>query len=233
MTLPAFRKRIMIRTLWALAAVLLMPAPALAAAPDHRATMVETGEGWTFGKAGAPLLAEYASFGCPTCGRYATATGERIEQLVKAGKLRFSFRPFMIFEQDRAATMLARCVAPQRRLGFITAVLLAQADTRARLAAADAEDAVRGRLFNAELEGQAAHARLLAEVSGLGTLAASHGLDAAAQQRCLSAEANLAWANAADQAARLKGVTGTPTFFWKGAKLPAGTPASLLDLLPR
>lgn len=217
----------------ALAGLLLAPAPALAAVPDHRATVVESAEGWTFGKAGAPLLTEYSSFGCPHCGQYAVATSERIDRLVKAGKLRFAYRPFTIFEQDRAAAMLARCVAPRRRLGFITAVLLGQSNTRARLAAADSDEMVRGRLFEAELEGPRAHARLLAEVSGLGELASAHGLTAAARQSCLASEPNLAWVTGADMAARLKGVTGTPTFFWKSGRLPAGTPDDLLALLPQ
>jgi protein-disulfide isomerase len=37
----------------------------------------------------------------------------------------------------------------------------------------------------------------------------------------------------ADMTARLNGVTGTPTFFWKGAGIPTGTPDELLALLPQ
>jgi hypothetical protein len=33
--------------------------------------------------------------------------------------------------------------------------------------------------------------------------------------------------------ARLNGIKATPTFVWKGAKLPAGTPDALLALLPQ
>jgi protein-disulfide isomerase len=212
---------------------LLFAAPASAAEPDHRATVTEGAEGWTFGRAGAPLLAEYASFGCPHCGEFATATFDRVDRLVKAGKLRFAFRPFLIFPHDRAASVLARCVATPRRLGFIKAVLTGQADTRARLAAADSDEAVRGQLFSAELEGPIAEARLLAKVAGLDRIAAAHGLAPAAQQRCLSAEPNMAWVTNADVTARLNGIKATPTFVWKGAKLPAGTPDALLALLPQ
>lgn len=212
--------------------LLAKPAAAPAKVADHRATVVESSEGWTFGKAGAPLLVEYASFGCPTCGHFAAGTAARLDQLVKTGKLRFAFRPFLIFPHDRAATLLARCVAPARRFGFIKAVLLGQAATKARLAAADADEAVRARLFDAELHGPARQAQLLAEVSGLGDLARAHGLSASAQQHCLAADANGAWVTNADMAARLNGVTVTPTYIWKGGQVALSTPEALLARLP-
>ena len=216
------------------ALVVAVPSGAASApAPDHRATVVESAEGWTFGKAGAPLLAEYASFGCPHCGQFAAATADRIDTLVKAGKLRFAYRPFLIFPQDRAASVLARCVAPKRRLGFINAMLRGQAQTKARLAAADANEVTRGKLYAAELDGPVAEARALADASGLGELAAAHGLPAAEQDGCLAAAANYRWVTDADMTARLNGITGTPTYVWKGSKVPSGTPEALLSLLPR
>jgi protein-disulfide isomerase len=211
---------------------------AIGAAPkpvvDHRQTAVESAAGWTFGRAGAPLLVEYASFGCSHCGDYAAATGQRVDQLVKSGKLRFAFRPFLIFPHDFTATALARCVTPKRRLGFINAVLLGQSKTKAKLAAADADEAMRGRLFAAELEGPLAHARLLVDVSGLGDLAREHGLTAAQLKTCLASEANGKWVREADSTSRMSGVTGTPTYMWNGQQLgPDLTPDRLLATLPR
>ena len=219
-----------------LVTLIAAPASAKSAAPparatDHRATVIETSEGWIFGKAGAPVLIEYASFGCPHCGQFATGTSAKLGQLVKAGKLRFEFRPFLIFPHDRAATVLARCVTPGRRFDFITAVLLGQKVTEARLAAADADETQRGRLFAAELEGPAAQARVLAELSGLGDLARAHGLTAAAQGRCLAADVHQKWVTDADLTGRLNGVTGTPTYYWKGGKIALSTPEALLAVL--
>ena len=228
--------------LLSLAAVIAVPAAAKpvatkAALPaktaDYRAVVVETSEGWTFGKARAPLLTEYGSFGCPHCGQFATATAARLDEMVKAGKIRFAFRPFLIFPQDRAAAVLARCVPAPRRLAFISAVLLGQANTKAKLAAADADEATRGRLYTAELSGPAAQARAMAEVSGLGEVAAAHGLTATAQQRCLASDDHQAWVTNADLSARLSGVTGTPTYFWQGGKFTLSTPEALLALLPK
>lgn len=212
---------------------LLLALFVLGAAPakDWRENVVESADGWTFGRPGAPLLTEYASFGCPHCAHFAEATGDRIGLLVKAGKLRFSFRPYRIFPHDQAATVLARCVPAPRRLAFIEALMASQADTKARLAAADADDASRGRLYTAELAGPVPHAQAIAEITGLTALAAAHGADA---DRCLADARHHDWTATADLTARAAGVTGTPTYFWKEARLPRGlTPESLLATLPQ
>ena len=217
----------------------LLSTPVAAAVPkapataDHRVTAVESAEGWTFGKAGAPLLTEYASYGCPHCGQYAAATTTRLNGLVKAGKLRFSWRPFLIFPQDRAAAVLTRCVAPKRRLAFIEALMAQQEAIGSALKAADADETRRAALYEAELAGPVAYAREIAKVTGMLPLAEGFGLNAVGAAKCLASAANHAWVTNADMTARLNGVTGTPSFFWKGGKLPAGTPDDLLALLPQ
>ena len=217
---------------------LLLAAPATAApkaasAIDHRAVAVESAEGWTFGKAGAPLLTEYASYGCPHCGQFAAAITSRVDRLVKAGSLRFAWRPFLIFPQDRAAAVLTRCVAPSRRLAFIEAVMADQGAIKAALKAADEDEATRSRLYAAELAGPVSHAGEIAKASGLLALAQKHGLNTMQAGTCLANASHHAWVTNADMTARLNGVTGTPTFFWKGARIPTGTPDELLALLPQ
>lgn len=207
-----------------------------AAAPpsDWRRTASETVQGWTFGKPAAPLLVEYASFGCPHCGHFAADAGPAIAARVKAGKLRLAFRPFLIFPQDRAAAVLSRCVAPTRRKGFIEALFARQDAIRTALAAADADPVQRGKLFEAELKGPVPHSAAVADSAGLTTLAAAHGLTAAAATRCLASQANHAWVTAADLEARASGVTGTPTYVWRGQRLDGTlTPAQLVERLPR
>jgi protein-disulfide isomerase len=218
---------------------LLLAGPALAApnkaaaSTDYRAVTVESAEGWTFGKAGAPLLAEYASYGCPHCGQFAAATTSRVDRLVKAGTLRFAWRPFLIFPQDRAAAVLTRCVAPSRRLAFIEAVMADQGAIKAALKAADDNEATRSRLYQAELAGPVTHAGEIAKASGLLALAQKHGLNTMQAGTCLATASHHTWVTNADMTARLNGVTGTPTFFWKGARVPKGTPDELLALLPQ
>lgn len=208
-------------------------APAKGAAVDHRAAVTETAEGWSFGKAGAPLLAEYASYGCPHCGQFAAAIGKPVGDMVKAGKVRFAWRPFLIFPQDRAAAVLTRCVSPARRLAFIEALMAEQSAIKAALDAADKDEATRARLYTAELAGPVSHAGEIAKASGLLALAQKHGLNTMQAGTCLANASNHAWVTNADMTARLNGVTGTPTFFWKGTKIPTGTPDELLALLPR
>src|SRR5687768_11222735 len=93
---PCERRKMPVMKALLASVALLFAAPALSAAPRPAAkaapvTVIETGEGWTFGKTGAPLLAEYASYGCPHCGQFAGAIFPRVEGLVKAGKLRFAW----------------------------------------------------------------------------------------------------------------------------------------------
>jgi protein-disulfide isomerase len=85
-----------------------------------------------------------------------------VDSLVKAGKLRFSWRPFLIFPQDRAGAVLTRCVAPRRRLAFIEGADGAAEAIKAALAAADDEKRPR-RLYEAELAGPVTHAGAIAE----------------------------------------------------------------------
>ncbi|UUR07729.1 DsbA family protein [Sphingomonas glaciei] len=215
-----------------------LAAPVAAAAPKPAAralpvTVIETGEGWTFGKAGAPLLAEYASYGCPHCGQFAGAIFPRVDGLVKAGKLRFAWRPFLVFPHDRAAAVLTRCVAPARRLAFIEALMARQDEIKAALKAADENETSRAALYEAELAGPISYAGAVAKASGLLPLAQKHGLSPTQAGACLSSGAHHQWVTNADQTARLNGVTGTPTFTWKGTRIPTGTPDDLLALLPQ
>lgn len=220
-----------------LIALLLPLALTAAAAPpakDWRTNVTETAAGWTFGKPGAPILTEYASFGCPHCGHFAAETGTKIDSLVKAGKLRFAFRPFLIFPQDRAGYVLARCVPAAKRLAYIEAVFADQAASRARLKDADANEAMRATLYNAELAGPVPHSAALAEVSGFKALTLAQGVTAAKADQCLANQAAHDWVTNADLSSRTAGVKGTPTYFWKGVQLGEDlTPESLLKVLPR
>jgi protein-disulfide isomerase len=201
---------------------------------DWSRTATESAAGWTFGRPAAPLLSEYASLGCPTCARFATASEPALGKGLRTGKLRLAFRPFLIFPHDRAAFVLARCVPARGRLAYLKAVLVAQPQTRARLAEADHDDARRQRLYEAELAGPEAYAAAVAELGGLSDLAAAHGLAPAAARTCLADPAHHAWVTGADMASRMAGVTGTPTYEWQGARLPRDlTPEQLVARLPR
>lgn len=220
------------RRLLALLCLVLLGAAAPARVEPHVVT--EDNAGWTFGRARAPVLAEYASFGCPHCAHFSAEAGPAIAERVRAGRLRLAFRPFLIFPHDRAAAVLARCVAPTRRHAFIAAVMAAQPDTRAKLAEANNDDAIRQRIYEAELAGPEAHAVVIGLLSGLGALAEAHGVTSTAVGRCLGNKVHHAWVTAADLEARVAGVTGTPTYVLDGERLSRDlTPKQLLARLPR
>lgn len=220
------------RSLFALLLLLLLGAAA--PARDWRTHAAESEAGWTFGRPQAPLLVEYASFGCPHCGHFSAETGPAIAARVKAGSLRYAFRPFLIFPHDRAAAVLASCVPAARRLDFIKAVMAAQPATKAKLAQADASDSSREALFEAELKGPEVQAVLLGKVTGLAALAGQHGLAADKAEACLASPAQHRWVTGADLAARVAGVSGTPTYVWKGKTLVEDlTPEALVASLPR
>ncbi|GAA4011003.1 hypothetical protein GCM10022280_05520 [Sphingomonas swuensis] len=222
----------MLRSLLALSLLVLLGA---AAPPkDWRTTGVESVAGWTFGRPGAPLLSEYASFGCPHCALFSEGAGPTINARVKAGKLRLSWRPFLIFPHDRAAAVLARCVPAPRRLAFIEALMADQKGIKARLADGQRNDAIRQRLYEAELRGPEAEAAVIADVTGLDDLAVRHGLSGARASTCLASAANHSWVTNADLTARTAGVTSTPTFFLAGKAFPGKlTPEELVAALPR
>lgn len=214
-----------------LLAAILLASPAAAQPVPAR----ESPEGWSFGKPVAPRqLIEYSSFGCGHCGLFAREAGPAIAAAVRAGRLRFDLRPFLIFPQDRPAAVLARCVAPARRFAFYEAVMADQDRIKSMLAAADADDTARGRLYAAELKGPEAHADAVARTVGLDRIAVAHGLASTKIAACLGNAVHHAWVDEADLKARAAGITGTPTFVLGGRRLPAGLiPATLKAALAR
>ena len=216
-------------------ATLIAATPLMSPAAVPSVPARETVEGWSFGKPAAPRhLIEYSSFGCGHCGLFAREAGPAIAAAVRAGRLRFDLRPFLIFPQDRPAAVLARCVAPARRFAFYEAVMADQDRIKAALRVADADDVARGRLFDAELRGPEAYAVAVARVTKLDAIAAAHGLSPTATTACLGDKAHHAWVDGADLEARAAGVTGTPTFALGGRRFPPNlTPAQLTAALAR
>jgi len=222
---------------WALlsgAVYAILSSASPAATPTNVAAR-ETAAGWSFGNPPASRhLVEYSSFGCGHCGLFAKQAGPAVAAAVRTGRLRFELRPFLIFPQDRPAAVLARCVPSPRRFGFYEAVMADQDRIKTALAAADADDNLRGMLYNAELAGPEALAGAVARVSGIDRIAQAHGLTASATTACLSDAGNHAWVSEADLAARLAGVTGTPTFIYGGRRQPMSiTPTQLKGVLSR
>src|SRR5207302_8643253 len=102
----------------AAAALCLVPAAApakQAAKADWLHTYAVTPEsGFRLGNPKAKLaIVEYGSLTCPHCRHFAeTAMKPLLNQYVRAGKVSYEFRSFILNVIDIAATLVARCNGP-------------------------------------------------------------------------------------------------------------------------
>lgn len=73
------------------------------------------------GRADAPVtIVEYASFTCPSCARvHADILPALKKAYVDTGKARLVFRDFPLDRYALAASVVARCAAPNRYFGFV------------------------------------------------------------------------------------------------------------------
>jgi protein-disulfide isomerase len=175
----------------------------------------DTPNGWQIGRRTAPkTLVEYGALNCPHCAAFNQEAGPKIMAAVKAGRVRFEYRPFQIFPNDPAATLIARCVPVSRRFQFVDAYYKNARDFAAKLQAAD-----QSVLDAAGQQGDAAVNRLMVKLTGVKPLAARFGLTGAAVDRCISDPKAIAWVERSLKAAQDAGVTGTPTFLLNGQKI--------------
>ena len=198
----------------------------LAAAAAVLAT--STPHGFRVGQPSAKQsLVEYGSLHCPHCGHFAAEAMPEVEKRVRAGTLKFEFRPFLIFPQDIPATLIAKCVPASRRFAFIEDYYRNSAAVTERVrAAADQLNAARA-------QGVPALNRKVVAAGQMKPIAARHGLTPAAVDQCVSDSKNMAWLEAAQEAARAAGVTGTPTFELNGERRQFGGAEDLKAALGR
>lgn len=73
------------------------------------------------GDANAPVtIVEYSSLTCPHCGAFHRDTLPKLKaQYIDTGKAKILFRPFPFDPYATAGAMLAHCVAPKARVGFL------------------------------------------------------------------------------------------------------------------
>ena len=173
-----------------------------------------TPTGFKAGKATAPVtLVEYGSLHCTHCAHFAEQGMPEIASRVRAGKLQFEFRPFLIFPQDIPATLIAKCVPAGQRLAFIEDYY------RNSVAVTERVRAAAGELNALREQGVPVLNRRVVAVGQMKPIAARHGLPAAAVDRCVSDARNMAWLENMQAQAKAAGVTGTPTFEVNGERM--------------
>lgn len=219
------------RFLVAAAAAAVLAAPATAApvkrkapvarkapaAKDWSRTVVATPEGgFRMGNPAAKVkLVEYGSLTCSHCAHFSqTGAPALVAQYVKTGKVSYEYRSFILNGIDVAATLLARCAGPAHFFPFVEQAYATQNEWVGRVSGLSA--AQKAQLM-AVPEGE----RLgkVADLAGLYTLAARHGITPARGKQCVADKAGLDRLGAMAEAAGALGVNGTPTFFINGQRV--------------
>ena len=218
----------------ALAAVSMTLAPATGAAkpaarPDWTRTFAATPEGgFRMGNPKAKVaIVEYASLTCPHCRHFAEdAVKPLIQQYVRTGKASYEYRSYVLNGMDLAATMVARCGGPSRFFPIAEQLYATQPSWAGKVDALPKAE-------QDKLQGMSTPDLMVAvaRVTGLFPVAAAHGIPPAKAQACLRDEAAGTKLMEMVQAGSDKGVTGTPTFFVNGKKVPAYDWATLQPFL--
>ena len=164
----------------------------------------------------ATRIVEYVSPSCPECAQFTHEAGER---------LFVEYRLYYRNGVDIAAGMLLNCLQPETYFEMMHNLLGSQPQWLGRIA--QVTPAQRQSLSGlAPLE----VARRMIPMLGLDAIARRHGLDAAAQQACLTQE-RMDRIETVHQAAVQAGVQGTPSFVVNGTLSPAHNWASLEPLV--
>ncbi|HEX8380719.1 MAG TPA: thioredoxin domain-containing protein [Allosphingosinicella sp.] len=199
------------------------------AAADWSRTVVATPEGgFRMGNPAAKVkLVEYASLTCGHCANFATTgMASLVRTYVRGGKVSYEYRPYILNGLDVAATLVARCGGPGRFFPIADKLFGTQAQWMGRVRSlTDAQKAQLNALPENQRLGR------MAELAGITTLAAQHGLAPAQAKRCLSDQGALDRLANIAEAAQGQGVSGTPTFFFNGSNIGTHNWATLEPIL--
>lgn len=180
--------------------------------------------GYVVGNPDAKLkLVEYGSRTCPTCGAFGQ-TGMRPleENYVKAGKVSYEFRDFLVHgPPDLAAALLGRCAGPQPFFPILEQMYIDQPkflDTQMKIAQ---DQAFLQQTQNAT---PAQVATAWAEKMGYLDFIKQRGVTEAQARACLTdAKAIETLTKMMQEGTDKHGVNGTPTFILNGAKVDGVT----------
>jgi protein-disulfide isomerase len=199
----------------ALLAAAACAGPAMAAKPaaarDWSKSVVATPQGgFLMGNPAARAkLVEYGSLSCSHCATFDQASLPRLMPAVKAGRVAYEFRNYLLDPYDLAATLVARCGGTATFFPVLHQVMANQSTWKDKIAAA-------GESRLKPLEGKPSREVMpvIADIAGFKAMGAARGLSGAKIQQCLSNEAEMERLIAMTENAREKfGVRGTPTFF--------------------
>ncbi|TVV70304.1 thioredoxin domain-containing protein [Sphingomonas solaris] len=185
------------------------------AGQDWTQTVTLTPEGgFRMGNPDAPVkLVEYASLTCPHCAAFAKeGAGALQADYVRAGKVSWEYRTFVLNSIDVAASLLARCQGPAPFFKLVEQVYANQESWVGNFQ--NLSDADQKRIAALPEDQQFA---ALAKAGGLDTFFGSRGLPAGKAQACLTDKDGLAKVIAIrEMGTNQDKITGTPSFLVNG-----------------
>lgn len=176
-------------------------------------------DGYRMGNPAAPLkLVEYGSRLCPGCQQfYLQGVEKLVETYVKSGKVSFEFRDFPVHGPvDMPSILLGHCVATEAFFPVLDQMFADQPKFLERQTKLSQERYTQLQSDPAEL------ASWLGTELGYLDFVQERGVPADKAKQCLADRAAIDKIAANAAKAGEAGVSGTPTFFLNGSKLPAG-----------
>ncbi|MFQ3596538.1 MAG: thioredoxin domain-containing protein [Sphingomonadaceae bacterium] len=192
------------------------------AATDWSQAVVATPEGgFRMGNPDAPVkLIEYASFTCGVCQRFHLEGAEALKSgLVRAGRVSYEYRPFLLNAIDVAAAMVATCRGPDQFFTWADQ-LYRNHDTWVQpfTKISDADLKPLGNLP------QDQQVRRLAVLGGFDAFVRPRGMARAEFETCMAdSERMKRLMDTQETAMQKMQVTATPTFFLNGRKVEGAT----------
>ena len=201
------------------------------AGSDWTQMVTETPDGgFRMGNPEAPVkLVEYGSFGCSHCAQFEAEGAEPLKEFVKSGRVSWEFRSFVIFPSDPAVSLLMRCRGADAYHTLTEQLYATQPEWIGKLQEYLQKN-------GEQIQNMSPPARLkpMVEASGLDAFFRQRGMPQAKIDACLADTAALGRVLEISSRGQELGVTGTPTFFINGIKLPnTGTWAAMEPQLKR
>ena len=202
---------------------------AVAPAADWTRTVATTPEGgFRMGNPDAPLkLVEFLSLTCSHCAAFsAEAMPTLVRDHIRSGRVSVEYRNYILNHYDLAAAVLSRCAAPANYFALTTDLLAQQSVWAAR-----ADSLTPAQRMEIEVRPTPQTVTRTAELVGLKSIAAAHGITPAEATRCLASADGLAQVMAMRDSAERLGVSGTPTFMLNGEMVGPANWAMIQPLL--
>ena len=192
---------------------------------DWTQTVTQTqAGGYLMGNPNAPVkLVEYGSFTCGHCAKFSEeATEPLMNQYVKSGQVSWEFRPFLIFPSDPGIGALMRCQGPTPFFTLTDQLYATQEEWMRRL-----QEIPQQQMEQLQSMPAPQRAAYIVRAAGLDQFFRQRGMPEARINACLSDTSHLQALTDITSKGVEEGVTGTPSFFINGDKVPAGTWAEL------